>query len=212
MRNHVPSVHVPPAGVAPDYLAHWVLKTARTDELVSWYGKVFGARVAHRSEAVTFLAWDDESHRLALVNLPGFVRLFFPLAKWRRKLYGVDHIAFGFHSLEKLVDNYARLKSIGVLPVWSINHGPTISFYYEDPDGNRLEFQSENFDTAQETADFFSSAEFAENPIGTNVDPEYLLKQLRAGVSASVLRTRDGCRPAGQPAVANMKTINWRTL
>lgn len=210
--NSAPAVDAPPASVAPDYLAHWVLKTARTDELVGWYGKVFGARVVHRSDVVTFLAWDHESHRLALVRLPGVARMFFPLAKWRRKAYGLDHIAFGFRSLEKLVDNYARLKSLGVLPVWSINHGPTISFYYEDPDGNRLEFQSENFETAQETAEFFSSAEFADNPIGTNVDPEYLLTQLRAGVPASVLRTREGCRPVGQPVVANMKTINWKTL
>jgi catechol 2,3-dioxygenase-like lactoylglutathione lyase family enzyme len=201
-----------PSNTAPDYIAHWVVKTSRAEEMVRWYGIVFGARVAHRSKNVTFLTWDGESHRLALVSLPKAVRLLFPLAKWRRKLYGVDHLAFGFRTLEQLLNTYARLRSQGVVPVWSINHGPTTSLYYEDPDGTRLEFQSDNFDSPQQTSDFFSSQSFAENPIGVNVDPDYLLEQLRAGVSVETLRRSEAGRRPGTPAVANFKAINWRTL
>jgi hypothetical protein len=197
--------------VAPDLIAHWVVKSARTEEMVGWYGKVFGAEIVYQDEGITFLTWDDESHRLAIIAVPKPVRFLFPFAKFRRKAYGIDHIALTFISLERLLENYVRLKRLGILPVWSINHGPTISLYYEDPDGVRLEFQVENFD-AENTAAFFFTEEFAENPIGVNIDPDYLLSQLRNGVPHEELRRREaGTRP-GHPVVANKKTITPKTL
>ncbi|MFC8381790.1 VOC family protein [Nocardia sp. NPDC057272] len=197
--------------VAPDRIAHWVVKSARRDELVAWYGLVFGAEIMYQDEQISFLTWDEESHRLAIVAVPAPVKFLFPLARFRRKVYGVDHIAFTFVSLERLLENYIRLKRVGVTPVWSINHGPTISLYYEDPDGTRLEFQVENF-SPEETSAYFRTADFADNPIGVDVDPEYLLSQLRRGVSHAQLRPREaGVRP-GRPIVANRKTINLRTL
>ena len=104
-----------------------------------------------------------------------------------------------------------RLKRQGILPVWSINHGPTISLYYEDPDGIRLEFQVENFDS-DHTAAFFFTEEFARNPIGVNIDPDYLLSRLRNGATHEELRQREaGTRP-GRPVIANKKTITPKTL
>ncbi|MDV8025259.1 VOC family protein [Rhodococcus sp. IEGM 1330] len=200
-----------PTRVGPDYIAHWVVKSARTEEMVRWYGTVFGAEIAYQDEQITFLTWDDESHRLAIVAVPKPVRFLFPLAKLRRKAYGIDHIALTFVSLERLLENYVRLKRLGILPVWSINHGPTISLYYEDPDGIRLEFQVENFDP-DNTAAFFFTEEFAKNPIGVNIDPDYLLSQLRNGVPHEELRRRKaGTRP-GHPVIANKKTITPKTL
>lgn len=64
--------------LAPDYLAHRVVKTARADEVIAWYETVFGARVVHEDSKIAFLTWDEESHRLALVKLPRFVRYLFP--------------------------------------------------------------------------------------------------------------------------------------
>ena len=164
--------------VAPDFVAHWVVKTARSKEMIAWYRTVFGARVVLKNQKLAFLTWDEESHRLALVKVPSFMRYAFPLAKLRRKFYGVDHIGLSFRSLERLLLTYERLKKVGITPVWSINHGPTTSLYYEDPDGIRLEFQTENFPTAGETAQYFCSSAFAENPIGVNIDPDYLLERL----------------------------------
>ncbi|MDV7244336.1 MULTISPECIES: VOC family protein [Rhodococcus] len=197
--------------MAPDLIAHWVVKSARRDELVQWYGTVFGAEVTYQDDTVTFLTWDDESHRLAIIPVPKLVKFLFPFAKFRRKAYGIDHIALTFHSLERLLENYVRLERQGIRPVWSINHGPTISLYYEDPDGVRLEFQVENYAPGHES-DFFYTAEFADNPIGVNIDPDYLLSQLRNGVPAEELRRREaGVRP-GRRVVANKKTLNFRTL
>ncbi|MFI2343436.1 VOC family protein [Nocardia gamkensis] len=201
-----------PGTTPPAYLAHWVVKTARVREMIEWYGHVFGAHVVHEGAKIAFLTWDEESHRLALIKLPPLMRFAFPLAKFRRKAYGLDHIAFGFDSLAGLLTKWEQLKEAGIEPVWAINHGPTTSLYYEDPDGIRLEFQVENFPTVQETAGFLSTQDFADNPIGVNIDPGYLLEQLRGGVRESELLHRGaGTRP-GTRQKANRETINFRTL
>ena len=118
--------------LAPDYLAHWVVKTARSNKMIAWYQTVFGAQVVHEDKQIVFLTWDLESHRLALIKVPSLLRLAFPLARWRRKVYGIDHISVTFGSLERLLSTYERLKRAGITPVWSINHGPTMSLFYEN--------------------------------------------------------------------------------
>jgi hypothetical protein len=40
---------------APDYVAHWVVKTARSQEMIAWYKTVFGARVVHEDPKLAFL-------------------------------------------------------------------------------------------------------------------------------------------------------------
>ncbi|MGH3166454.1 MAG: VOC family protein [Trebonia sp.] len=200
------------APLPPDLLAHFVVKTARAKEMIDWYTAVFGARVVHDGGQLAFLTWDGESHRLALVKLPRFFRYVFPFSRIRRKTYGIDHLAFTYHSLERLLRNYERLKHEGIRPVWAINHGPTTSLYYEDPEGIRLEFQAENFASGEATAQFLNSGEFAANPIGVNIDPDYLLERLDAGEDpAELLRPGAGTRPGTMPR-ANRKAITWRTI
>jgi len=210
MSNPRPSQ--PADSLAPDFLAHWVVKTARPKAMIEWYGTVFGASVVHEGKQVVFLTWDEEHHRMALVKVPGVLRFLFPLAKVRRKLYGVDHLALQYNSLERLLNNYERLKSVGIEPVWAINHGPTTSLYYEDPDGVRLEFQVDNFPTVEATAAFFDSTEFAQNPIGVEFDPDYLLDRLRTGVAEQELvKQHAGTRPGTKPR-ENTRAITWKTL
>jgi catechol 2,3-dioxygenase-like lactoylglutathione lyase family enzyme len=195
--------------LAPDYMAHWVVKTARSKEMIAWYHTVFGARIVHENPRIAFLTWDEESHRLALVKMPPFLRYLFPLARLRRKIYGVDHLGFTVRSLEQLLSTYERLKKAGITPVWAINHGPTTSLYYEDPDGIRLEFQTENFSTATQTAEYFHSSAFAENPIGVNFDPDYLLERLRSGADPTeLLQQGAGTRPGTKAK----RALTWKTL
>lgn len=198
--------------VAPDYLAHWVVKTPRSQKMIAWYRTVFGARVVHEDAQLAFLTWDEESHRLAFVKVPSLLRFVFPFARFRRKMLGVDHIGFTVRSLERLLLTYERLKKAGITPVWCINHGPTTSMYYEDPDGIRLEFQVENFPTAAETAQYIGGKSFAENPIGVNLDPDYLLERFRSGDDIPALMKQGaGTRP-GTTARANKRAITWKTL
>jgi hypothetical protein len=134
--------------------------------------------------------------------MPGPSHHAFPLSRIRRKTYGIDHLAFTYHSLERLLRNYERLKHEGIRPVWAINHGPTTS----------LEFQTENFATGEATAQFLNSRDFAANPIGVDIDPDYLLERLAAGEDpAELVKPGAGTRPGATPR-ANKRAITWRTL
>ena len=71
-----------------------------------------------------------------------------------------------------------------------MNHGGTTSIYYHDPAGNDIETQVDNFDTVEETNEFLRSPHFAENPIGTDFDPEEMIKRLEAGEDEKIIKTR----------------------
>ena len=88
-----------------------------------------------------------------------------------------------------MLDTYDRLKGVGVLPYWPVHHGTTLSLYYKDPDGNRLELQVD-CGTVEEANAFMAGDAFAANPIGISFDPEELLKAYRAGASPETLIRR----------------------
>lgn len=160
--------------IKPQKLAHIVLRTSRFAEMLAWYKCVFGAHAVFESEQIAFLTYDDEHHRMAFLNVPG-------LADQTEGIAGVHHVAFTYGSLGDLMANYERLRDLGIKPVYVINHGPTTSLYYADPDANQLELQVENYPTVAESTAFFFSEEFAENPIGVQFDPEDLIARLKAG-------------------------------
>lgn len=202
-----------PATQSPDHLAHWVVKTSRPEEMLAWYAVAFGARVVHDGGMVVFLAWDDqEHHRVAVVRMPRSLRVFSVFKRIGRKFTGIDHVALSYRSLQNLVGVYTRLRDYGVRPVWTINHGPTTSFYYDDPDGNRYELQCDNFKTIAECQAFMTGDDFRKNPIGVNVDPEYIVERLYQGVSAEVLlRPGEAMWPGQQPA-SGVHALSWRSL
>ena len=70
---------------------------------------------------------------------------------------------------------------MGIHPYWRIHHGITVSLYYRDPDGNRMEFQVDACSVADANA-YMRTEAFAANPAGVDIDPEILLAQYRSGV------------------------------
>lgn len=85
-------------------------------------------------------------------------------------------------------------------PFWCINHGPTISIYYHDPDGNIIETE---YDTlgVQEADDFVASEAYRTNPIGADFDPEEMIQRLESGEELSKLVKRDDIGPRGIDSV-----------
>jgi hypothetical protein len=63
-----------------------------------------------------------------------------------------------------------------------------------------IETQVDNFDTMGEANDFMASKEFAENPIGTDFDPEDLIQKLRGGEDPSSIKRRIEIGARGMPA------------
>jgi len=161
------------AKATPSKFAHIVLRTTRYDEMREFYKTLLGGRSAFANEILDFIRYDDEHHRVVIMNLtsapvpaPGSV--------------GTDHFAFTYDSLGQLLGTYERMKASGVTPVWTVNHGITTSIYYNDPDGNMIETQIDNMDNDEADA-FMRGPYFAVNPIGVDFDPELLIERYRRG-------------------------------
>jgi catechol 2,3-dioxygenase-like lactoylglutathione lyase family enzyme len=167
--------------VAPAKFAHAVLATKQFQPMVDWYCTVLSAEVVHENGMLAFLTYDDEHHRIAIAAVPG-------LADKPRHSVGLDHLAYTYANLGDLVFTYERLKQAGIMPAVTINHGPTTSMYYRDPDGNRVELQIDNFDTVEELKGFFQSDAMAQNPIGVNFNPDELARDYHAGVPEAELK------------------------
>jgi catechol 2,3-dioxygenase len=104
---------------------------------------------------------------------------------------GFHHSAFEYPSMGNLLDTYSRLKTLGIEPHACLDHGMTMSFYYEDPDGNSVELQSDNFgDWAQSKEWMRTSPQFAAEPIGMPVDPAQMVAARQAGASFAELHQR----------------------
>ena len=174
--------------VSPTLFAHVVLQTSNIAAMRDWYLTVLNARVVHENPMLCFMTYDEEHHRVALLNLPD-------LRARDEQARGMHHVAYTHASLRDLLATYRRLKARGIEPYWPINHGPTVSLYYRDPDGNSVEFQVDVFATKQDCAAFFDSDAFRENPIGVEFDPEDMARRYEAGVPEQELMRR----PAGPP-------------
>jgi catechol-2,3-dioxygenase len=191
---------------SPKKLAHVVLWSRKVQEMRDWYIKVLGAEVVFENAGGAFLTYDDEHHRIAIANPVAAAALVAEKAGSSQGLVasgseeqeepqrptgppsrGLAHIAFTFGSLQELLLNFTELKDQSIMPVFSINHGTTTSMYYADPDGNQIELQVDNFESAQEGTEFMMSGSFDSNPIGVPIDPEILIKRLEAGESADEL-------------------------
>lgn len=193
----------------PTTLAHVVLRTTANNyqPMIAFYMRLLNATITHASPNITFLRYDEEHHRIAILQTPEVV------PKREGVIHsGLDHIAFTYSSLTALARTYRSLKlppadctSYGdniltLLPIWSVNHGPTTSLYYRDPDFNKVELQVDNFDTAEAADAFMSGKHFEVNPIGTDFDPDVWADQILTKVDA------DGNEGLTRAEVREMKT------
>jgi catechol-2,3-dioxygenase len=176
--------------LSPVRLSHVAYRTNRLHAMSDWYTAVLGARVVFGNAKMAVLTYDDEHHRIALVAIE-------PYAESRAEptapaSVGFYHVAFTYAGLDVLLAKYEWLKGIGIVPYRTINHGPTLSFYYRDPDRNDVELQVDAFADAPTTEAWMQGPEFAANPIGIVCDPEELIARRRSGASdADLLRRAD---------------------
>ncbi|MBM3639447.1 MAG: biphenyl 2,3-dioxygenase [Actinobacteria bacterium] len=169
----------PNASTSPVKLAHVVLRTCNYDDLLSWWKLVLNAEVRYENDFITFLSFDDEHHRIAIVKMPH-------LQDAAKDTVGLEHFAFTFADLDLLLAKYEQLKSARITPYWTVNHGMTLSAYYRDPDGNQVELQVDTMSLTEANA-FMSSPVFAANPIGINVDFDELVARRRSGEQVTAI-------------------------
>ncbi|KFY26546.1 hypothetical protein V491_01266 [Pseudogymnoascus sp. VKM F-3775] len=174
--------------ISPNSLAHVVLRTTNLKSMVSFYKVFLGAHAAYENENSAFLTYDEEHHRIAIAAAPS-------TGPKVRTSSGLEHIAFGFATLRDLMDSYKQRKEFGIVPIWGVNHGPTVSIYYQDPDGNILETQVDCFATSDEANIWMQGEEFMENPLGVEFEPEELVRRLESGEDEKSIMKRPRIGP-----------------
>ncbi|KAL2836396.1 Glyoxalase/Bleomycin resistance protein/Dihydroxybiphenyl dioxygenase [Aspergillus pseudoustus] len=167
----------------PNSLAHIVFRTRDLPRMLDFWATFLGAERVFENEFIAFLRYDQEHHRVAIIQEQDTGSCV-PTAA------GLHHVAFSYPSLRALLRAHQERKRLQIVPGWCVNHGPTTSIYYKDPDGNAIETQVDNFDTIEEANAFMTSDEFRQNPIGTDINPEELLRQLCSGICESALKRR----------------------
>lgn len=187
-----------PPTIKPQTFAHVVYRTRRFDEMLAWYQTVFGATVQFQSPALAFLTYDHEHHRFAILNLTVLQPEEAPNPAGNRHSQ-IDHVAYGYRSLTELCEKFAELRQKDILPYWCVHHGITISMYYADPDGNRMEFQADCFKSNEEANAFLEGPHFLTNPIGVEFEPEQLLAGIRAGEPETAFLPRVSDFPISVP-------------
>jgi catechol 2,3-dioxygenase-like lactoylglutathione lyase family enzyme len=178
---------------SPAKLSHIVIRTGNLARVKSWYLTLLAAHVSFENDTVCFMTYDDEHHRVGMVQLPG-MSAEAPAALFA----GLEHVSFTYSDLGKLLANYRRLKGLGIEPFWTINHGPTISMYYRDPDGNKVELQVDVFATGGEVNDFLAE-QYPENFMGIIFDPEEMIRRFEDGVPIQELYRRPKLPPGMTP-------------
>ena len=170
---------------APKAFSHVVLKTFRLAAMRDWYCAVLGAHVVHETPGkAVFLTYDEEHHRVAITQLDGE-----PPANVPKPTAGLLHLAYTYSDIRVLLGQFDALRRQGIEPLASVNHGPTVSLYYVDPDGNRVELLIYRFATVQEAIDFMGTPGFQKNPAGVDIDPARLFDLMKTGASDEELIT-----------------------
>src|SRR3981189_2753243 len=131
---------MPDTTVIRPKIHHINLKTTRLQEMIDWYSGVVGPEVTFQDGTGAWLSNVEANHRVALLAFPGFVDD--PEKETRT---GMHHSAFEYASFQDLHSASLRLRDTGIAPDVCLDHGMTLSYYYKDPDGNRVELQCDVF-------------------------------------------------------------------
>lgn len=166
--------------VSPAKLAHLVIQSHDPSGLAQWYADLLGAKIVFESPAITLVTYDEEHHRIGFAGLPPAEGT---VPRRVAGQPGISHFAFGYDSIGELLACYEAASSRGQKPVVSIHHGLTMSFYWQDPDGNNVETFVECLPDAQAAMDYMESPEFVRNPVGQSLDGDALLERMRAGAT-----------------------------
>lgn len=171
-----------------------VLRTSQYTAMKSWYTKVLNTDPMFESERKNTTG--PGMRQMCLIRsyseFPFTETLaifdFGELRQNDQTVSGMDHFQMQFASIDDLFDRYEALAAQGIVPIRSANHGPSTSFYYRDPDGNRVELSVKNYATEAETVAFMQSEAFHKNPAGIDVDPAEYVRRYREGMSLEELR------------------------
>jgi catechol 2,3-dioxygenase-like lactoylglutathione lyase family enzyme len=175
-------------------LQHYGLTTSNLDAMVDWYRKVLGMSTQQRATlppiardrapfaGAAFTSNDECHHRVVFFEVPGVAP-----DPDRARHARMQHIAYEVKDYDELLGTYARLKGLGILPVWAADHGMITAFYYQDPDANIVEINVNVYGSE------WTATEHIRNGRGfarVFVDPEKMLEARKKGATPWELHER----------------------
>jgi catechol-2,3-dioxygenase len=177
--------------MASPMISHLVFNTANYEAMKQWYLDVLEAKIGVETSdhSACFLQTDESHHRIGMFNVAKTdesAAMTAPGAADVGSLSRQNHFAFEYPTLAELFETHARLAGSSILPAVSLNHGPTMSIYYQDPDRNILELFYDTQYTEQQIADFYAGGDrYVLSAIP--FDPTQLREELRTGKTVAEL-------------------------
>ena len=78
-----------------------------------YYKTFLGGHATYENDMLCFVTYDDEHHRIALMNMPH-------LAEVSDEANGFEHMAFTYDTLQDLCTSYRQKKALGITPGWCV--------------------------------------------------------------------------------------------
>jgi catechol 2,3-dioxygenase len=128
---------------APLQVGHVALNVRNLNQSETFYTDVVGLEIAARSEGATFFTCGTLHHDLVLFQTQQ------PADEDIQPAIGLNHIAFQLPDRTALRARYDLLQEQGI-PVRTTEHNATLSVYFHDPDGNRIELYCDRYDNGLE--------------------------------------------------------------
>jgi catechol 2,3-dioxygenase len=178
-------------------LHHFGVETRHLERMIDWYARVVGmvticstsntwGSEASVSGGAAFVSNDRANHRMALFSTPELQE-----DTDKKAHVKLQHVAFEYATIDDLLNSYARIKGLGIEPFLMTDHGPTLAFYYKDPDGNIVELFVDNFGDWDKSREYArTSPDFRKNLMGTFIDADKLVAARQAGMSFAELHRR----------------------
>ena len=119
-------------------VSHVVLNVKDPQASAKWYSEALGMEIMNYSPELemAFLSFGTLDHDIALIKVPVGVATGSP---------GLSHTAMVIEGgPDELKEIYQRVSASGAEIEMAADHGVSKSFYFFDPDGNRLEVFSQS--------------------------------------------------------------------